>query len=126
MVNCFFCSAFTDLLLVIKTSTVCVSHFSFCFSETFIDLLRLTQDITDWSVLALLLGLSPADFEHVQLNNSTVQLQRQTIIKQWLDSGEATWSRLINALRDPLVNKGAVADKIMKQHPATGKTSTYN
>ena len=88
--------------------------------------MRLTQDITDWSVLALLLGLSAADLQRIQLNHPTaVQLQHQAIIRRWLDSGEATWSGLIKALRDPLVNKGAVADKIMKQHPGTGKTSTY-
>ena len=84
--------------------------------------MRLTQDITNWSLLALLLGVSSADLERVQLNYSTVQLQHQAIIKLWLDSGEAKWSALINALRDPLVNKGAIADKLMEQHPTTGET----
>ena len=88
--------------------------------------MRLTQGITDWSLLALLLGLSSADLQHVRSNNPTaVQLQHQAIIRLWLDSGEATWSALIIALRDPLVNKGAIADKIMKQHPATGKNTSY-
>ena len=75
-------------------------------------------------MLALLLGLSSPDLQRIQLDHPTsVQLQHQAIIRQWLDSGKATWSALINALKDPLVNKGAIADKITKQHSATGKTT---
>ena len=32
--------------------------------------------------------------------------------KAWIDTGEATWKGLCDALRNPTVNKGGVADEI--------------
>ena len=39
------------------------------------------------------------------------------MILKWLDTGEASWSSLVEALKSPLVNKKGLAEQIIKDHP---------
>ena len=77
---------------------------------------RATISITDWSFLALLLGLSEADYRCIVSDNGTINLQRKAIIIKWLQTGEASWAALVSALRDELVNEQTLANKIAHQH----------
>ena len=79
-------------------------------------MLRSTIDITNWSVLALLLGITAADYERITSDNSTAMEQHQAIVRKWLESGKASWAALVTALNDPLVNKGFVANEIARKH----------
>ena len=79
--------------------------------------MRATMPITNWNMLALLLGMNKADFDRIQQDHSTAELQHQAIVQAWLDSGKASWHCLHKALMDPLVNKGALASVIVAQYP---------
>ena len=79
---------------------------------------RATISITDWRYLALILGLSDADYERIVADNPlNISAQQQAIIKKWLRNGNASWAGLVNALRDELVNEQTLANKIAKEHP---------
>ena len=39
------------------------------------------------------------------------------MILKWLDTGKASWSSLVEALKSPLVNKMGLAEQIIKDHP---------
>ena len=79
--------------------------------------MRATKAITDWSILALLLKLSPADLDNIESATCDKQKQQKKIIIKWLDSGEASWAALVNALNDELVKQGAIANEIAKKYP---------
>ena len=76
-----------------------------------------TREITDWSILAHLLGLSPADFDRIVKGEHKALGQQKAIIRKWLDSDTASWAVLVTALKDDLVGKQAVANTIAKKYP---------
>ena len=84
---------------------------------TILAVMRATMAITDWSILALLLKLSPAEFKNIESATRDKQEQQKNIIIKWLDSGTASWSDLVNALNDKLVKQGAIANEIAKKYP---------
>ena len=84
--------------------------------------MRATKDITDWSILALLLKLSPAEFKNIESATRDKQEQQKNIIIKWLDSGTASWAVLVNALNDDLVKQGAIANEIAKKYPKSKYT----
>ena len=87
----------------------------FVVEATIISVAKATFDITDWEYIALLLGISEADLKCIKINHG--KSQHKSIIKKWLDSGNASWAALVSALRHELVGKGAVANAIAKKHP---------
>ncbi len=79
---------------------------------------RATASITDWSLLALLLGISEPDYTRIKSDNPlNASDQHKAIITKWLASGNASWAALVNALRDELVNQQGLANKIAMDHP---------
>ncbi len=76
--------------------------------------MRATREITDWSALALCLGIEEADFEKIQLKPN-VNLHKE-VIKRWFDAGNASWSELVRHLCDDLVNKQGLAQIIAQDH----------
>ena len=43
---------------------------------------------------------------------------KRKMISKWLDTGVASWSSLVKALKSPLINKTGVAEQICKDHPS--------
>ena len=84
--------------------------------------MRATKAITDWSIIALLLELSPAEFKNIESATRDKQEQQKNIIIKWLDSGTASWAVLVNALNDELVKQGAIAIEIAKKYPKSKYT----
>ncbi len=78
---------------------------------------RATATITDWSYLALLLGIDEADYDRIMTDIALSSHQRKAIITKWLANGEASWAVLVSALRDELVNKQGLANWIASEHP---------
>ncbi len=78
-----------------------------------------TENITDWSVLSLLLGLSPKDLHSVNTDpvNTTANAKHMAIVTKWLESGSASWATLVNGLRHKLVKRIDIANEIAKDHP---------
>ena len=93
---------------------------------TILSVSEATVDITDWYYLALLLGISETDLQHIKTDHKdSLRKQHKAIVTKWLDSGNASWATLVSALRNKLVGKGALADTIAKQHP-TSKAQSNN
>ena len=76
-----------------------------------------THHITEWSILALLLGLSPADVNHIQSTTEDSKRMKMSIISKWIESGTASWAVLVTALNHSMIGQGAVAVDIAKKHP---------
>ena len=80
--------------------------------------MKATDNITDWSILPLQLGISYPDLQRIEKDNNTAKLQHRAIVFKWLGTGEASWASLVQALRDSGVGGGkAVANQIAKDHP---------
>ena len=76
-----------------------------------------TKEITDWSVLALYLGISQADYEKIKLNSVTQSRNlHQDVINKWFDTGRASWATLVKCLRYELVGKTGLALRIAQDH----------
>ncbi len=74
--------------------------------------MRYTQKITDWSVLSLLLGLLPEDLHGINTDSVDYRDKHMAIVTKWLESGSASWATLVNGLKDPLVNRIDIANRI--------------
>ena len=69
----------------------------------------------DWKVLGLLLGLSDHILQSIEKSYSTdVILCQQSIIDQWISTGQAYWSILIDTLDGPVLSMMDIADRIAK------------
>ena len=80
---------------------------------------RATLEVSDWSQLALLIGVSQAEYDRIVANNrNDVMRQQKQIVISWLNAGKASWAILVAALRDKLVRMAAIANKIAQDHPS--------
>ena len=76
-----------------------------------------TKEITDWSVLALYLGISKADYEKMKQNSNAQGCNlHQDVISKWFDNGRASWAVLVKCLREELVGKTGLAHRIAWDH----------
>ena len=64
-------------------------------------------------MLAILLGISVSDFDRIHSDSTSMAIERQAIIRKWLQS---TWAGLVRALKDDLVKQGALANEIAANH----------
>ena len=86
-------------------------------APTVLAVMNAMKEITDWSNLAHLLGLSLADFDRIVADEHKSSGQQKAIIRKWIDSGTASWAVLVTALKHDLVGKQAVANTIAKKYP---------
>ena len=78
-----------------------------------------TENIADWNILSLLLGVEDVDVQRIRQDNPGASLdQQKAIIMAWLNKGSASWAILVSALRDSLIKRGADANRIAKAHPS--------
>ena len=85
-----------------------------------IDLLqvrRATVEVTEWYDLGLELGLLPYQLDTIQKDSRVTTDGQRLMLQKWLDTGSASWSSLVKALKSPLINKEKIADEIAKAHP---------
>ena len=92
-----------------------------------VPVLTATDECFDWYSLGLTLGLPYYLLETIRRDD-----YRQTnycklkVILNWLDTGSASWSSLVEALKSPLLVHRRSAQQIMKDHPNnSGKYDTY-
>ena len=80
-----------------------------------------TQNIADWSILSLLLGVEDADVQLIRRDNPGAScVQQKEIIMAWLNKGSASWAMLVGALRHNLMKRVTDASRIAKAHPSKG------
>ena len=78
-----------------------------------------TQNIADWNILSLLLGVEDADVQFIRQDNPGASpVQQKEIIMAWLNKGSASWAMLVGALRHDLIKREADANRITKAHPS--------
>ena len=81
--------------------------------DCLVDVLRSIIEITDWFSL----GLPIHELENIKINGNSVKDCQRRIVSMWLDTGNASWRNLDEALIDPLVNNVRIAKTIREQHP---------
>ena len=82
-----------------------------------VPVLRATVEVTDWYSLGLELGLPDYQLERIRRDGyDETDCQRKMTLK-WMDTGVASWSSLVEALKSPLINKNGVAEQITKDNP---------
>ena len=83
-----------------------------------------TQNISDWNILSLLLGVKDADVQRIRQDNPEASLdQSKEIITAWLNTGKASWAILVSALRHNFIKREADANRIAKAHPSRSKST---
>ena len=82
-----------------------------------VPVLEATVEVTDWYSLGLKLGLPDHQLERIECDGRNVQDRQRKMTLKWMDTGEASWSSLVEALKSPLINKNGVAEQITKDHP---------
>ena len=70
----------------------------------------------DWRVLGLLLGLSDSTLESIQDSCSSPEDCQQSMIDDWISTGHAHWSVLVDVLEGPVFGETELADKIAEKH----------
>ena len=99
-----------------------IEYFCFLLNHTIdndlLQVRRATVEVTEWYDLGLELGLLPYQLDAIQKDSRGVTTEGQRMMLQkWLDTGSASWSSLVKALKSPLINKESIADEIAKAHP---------
>ena len=80
-------------------------------------MLRSVKPVTDWVNLGLALGLPYHELERVEKIGVNEMAKLRKMVSLWLDTGDASWKSLVQALLDPLVNKRDIAQSICRRHP---------
>ena len=81
-----------------------------------VPVLEATIQVTDWYSLGLTLGLPVRVLDTIGRDGyDETDCKRKTMLK-WLDTGVASWSSLVEALKSPLIDKNGVAKQITKDH----------
>ena len=84
--------------------------------------LTAVNEVTDWYTLGLKLGIDPYRLERIEKDGSDENARQRKMILSWLETGHASWSSLVDALKTPLKTpliktEVEVAEQIIKDHP---------
>ena len=79
--------------------------------------LHYTIEVTDWFTLGLTLRLPFHELERIKQDERDVLPCQRKMVSLWLNTGNASWKTLAQALMDPLINKEEVARRICEKHP---------
>ena len=70
-------------------------------TQDLLAVMNATKDITDWSVLALCLGISEADYEKIkQKSIAQGRNLHKDVVNKWFATGRASWAALVKCLLD--------------------------
>ena len=73
--------------------------------------------VINWSDLGLVLGVPPHVVNEIRKDYTSVQDRRHYVLYHWIETGDATWAGLVEALHSPLVNMKGLAGHIASNHP---------
>ena len=71
-----------------------------------------TIAVTKWYFLGLVLKVSYDKLDRIKRKEHNEEDCKCEMLKCWLDTGQASWLSLVNALRSPLVNMDGLANEI--------------
>ena len=73
------------------------------------------QDVTDWELLGVYLGLPPATLKTVKQESDRVEICKYNMLAEWLRlTPEASWENLVSALK--IMKEKCVAESIEKKY----------
>ena len=82
--------------------------------------LRELSEITnEWFMLGLVLGLKDSTLNCIETDNTTVDERKREMVRSWLqkkDKCTPSWQALVMALKDSLVQRHDVAEKIKQKY----------
>ena len=84
--------------------------------DDLLPVLEATVEVTDWYILGLKLGLPDHLLDRIRCDGYDETDRRRKMLLKWLDTGVASWSSVVEALKSPLINKMEVAERITKYH----------
>ena len=82
-----------------------------------LDVLDYVIEVTDWMSLGLSLKLPSYELDRISLDGRNEKERLQKMVFLWLDSGNASWRVLVQALFKPLMKKEELARRISEEHP---------
>ena len=87
-----------------------------------VPVLTAVNEVTDWYNLGLKLGIPHHQLERIRKGVHDENDRQCNMISAWLDTGHASWSSLVDALKSPLKSpliktEVEVAEQIIKAHP---------
>ena len=74
-------------------------------------------EVTDWFSLGLKLGIPYHQLERIRIDGHNEIARQRNMILSWFETGHASWSSLVEALKSPLIKKDEIAKQIIKAHP---------
>ena len=83
-----------------------------------VPVLKAIVEVTDWYSVGLALGLPDHQLDTIRRDGYDETDRKRKMILTWLDTGVASWSSLVEALKRPLINKRGIAEQICKDHPS--------
>ena len=81
-------------------------------TEHFRAVLIATVKVINWYALGMELEVSYYKLDEIKRDESYEVDRKREMLKYWLDTGQASWLSLVNALRSPLVNMDGLANEI--------------
>ena len=73
--------------------------------------------VVDWFTLGIFLKIDFEQLETIEKNYpGNLERCRQKMLSNWIRSGNATWSILVNVLHSDDINEKAVAEEIAKKY----------
>ena len=72
--------------------------------------------LVEWKAVGLMLGIHDGILESIQHSHSSSQECHHAMLECWINTGQAYWSTLVEALRSPLLGEEELADEITKRY----------
>ena len=71
--------------------------------------------LVEWKAVGLMLEIHDGMLESIQQSHSSSEKCQHAML-QWINTGQAYWSTLVEVLRSPLLGEDEIADEITKRH----------
>ena len=72
--------------------------------------------MTEWKLLGDVLGVPNYVLERIEMDNYTALKRQREMLAFWISSGDASWRKLVQALRSRIVSMEKIANGIASQH----------
>ena len=97
--------------------TSIIVFYSYLVTDDLATVMIATNSIDNWPRLGLALGVPQPAINHIRQQYPNPLDQQEQILYHWIETGEATWAKLVTAITGPLVNKKGLSKEIARDHP---------
>ena len=75
-----------------------------------------TVEVVDWHTLGIQLKIPPHELDKIRNDHKNVVDCSRVMLQYWLNTGNASWTTLVAALKSPLIHLTRIAEKIAFEH----------